>query len=113
MSKTVEIQIEKSRSLIEGLRRHVREMGERGVSSDEINEMDQAIKMLGVPLFQPLFSLLMNSSNGSSAEQHVSRDTDVTSIVKIKNFLIFFASFIFVAKIGRRSILPKSIQRAA
>ena len=40
MSKTVEIQIEKSRGLIEGLRRHVREMGERGVSSDEINEMD-------------------------------------------------------------------------
>jgi hypothetical protein len=67
----------------------------------------------GVPLCQPLFSLLMNSSNGSSAEQHVSRDTDVTSIVKIKNFLIFFASFIFVAKIGRRSILQKSIQRAA
>ncbi len=48
MSKTVEIQIEKSRSLIEGLRRHVREMGELGVSSDEINEMEQAIKMLEV-----------------------------------------------------------------
>ena len=31
MSKTTEIQIEKSRNLIEGLRRHVREMGERGV----------------------------------------------------------------------------------
>ena len=29
MSKTVEIQIEKSRNLVEGLRRHVKEMGER------------------------------------------------------------------------------------
>ena len=28
MSKTVEIQIEKSRGLVEGLRRHVKEMGE-------------------------------------------------------------------------------------
>ena len=57
MSKTVEIQIEKSRSLVEGLRRHVREMGERlrvgdgtsgmrGVSNDEINAMEQAIKEL-------------------------------------------------------------------
>jgi len=43
MSKTVEIQIEKSRNLIEGLRRHVREMGERGVTSNEINDMEQAI----------------------------------------------------------------------
>ena len=37
MSKTTEIQIEKSRNLIEGLRRHVREMGERGVSEDSGN----------------------------------------------------------------------------
>ena len=41
MSKTTEIQIEKSRNLIEGLRRHVREMGERGVSNNEINEMEK------------------------------------------------------------------------
>ena len=46
MSKTTEIQIEKSRNLIEGLRRHVREMGERGVSSDEINEMEKTVEML-------------------------------------------------------------------
>ena len=38
MSKTTEIQIEKSRNLIEGLRRHVREMGERGVSVDRLRE---------------------------------------------------------------------------
>ena len=46
MSKTVEIQIEKSRSLVEGLRRHVKEMGERGVSNKEIDEMEQAVKEL-------------------------------------------------------------------
>ena len=46
MSKTVEIQIEKSRSLVEGLRRHVREMGERGISNTEINEMEKTVAML-------------------------------------------------------------------
>ena len=46
MSKTVEIQIEKSRGLVEGLRRHVKEMGERGVTNGEINAMDKAIKEL-------------------------------------------------------------------
>ena len=46
MSKTVEIQIEKSRNLVEGLRRHVKEMGEHGVTNDEINAMKQAVKQL-------------------------------------------------------------------
>ena len=46
MSKTVEIQIEKSRGLVEGLRRHVKEMGERGVSNKEIDEMEQSVKEL-------------------------------------------------------------------
>ena len=46
MSKTTEIQIEKSRNLIEGLRRHVREMGERGISNNEINEMEKTVAML-------------------------------------------------------------------
>ena len=46
MSKTVEIQIEKSRGPVEGLRRHVNEMGERGVSNKEIDEMEQAVKEL-------------------------------------------------------------------
>ena len=46
MSKTTEIQIEKSRNLIEGLRRHVKEMGERSVSSAEINEMEKTVEML-------------------------------------------------------------------
>ena len=46
MSKTTEIQIEKSRNLIEGLRRHVREMGERGISNNKINEMEKTVAML-------------------------------------------------------------------
>ena len=46
MSKTTEIQIEKSRNLIEGLRRHVREMGESGISNNEINEMEKTVAML-------------------------------------------------------------------
>ena len=46
MSKTTEIQIEKSRNLIEGLRRHVKEMGERGISNTEINQMENTVEML-------------------------------------------------------------------
>ena len=46
MSKTTEVQIEKSRNLIEGLRRHVREMGERSISNTEINEMEKTVAML-------------------------------------------------------------------
>lgn len=46
MAKTTEIQIEKSRNLIEGLRRHVREMGERGTSIQEISEMENAVSQL-------------------------------------------------------------------
>ena len=46
MSKTTEIQIEKSRNLTEGLRRHVREMGERGVSNNEIDQMEKTVTML-------------------------------------------------------------------
>ena len=46
MSKTTEIQIEKSRNLIEGLRRHVKEMGERAISTSKINEMESVISQL-------------------------------------------------------------------
>ena len=46
MSKTIEIQIEKSRSLIEGMRRHVKEQGERGFSEGEISAMEQELKQL-------------------------------------------------------------------
>jgi len=45
MSKTVEIQIEKSRNLVEGLRKHLKGNGE-GVTSAEITIMEQAVKEL-------------------------------------------------------------------
>ena len=46
MSKTVELQIEKGRNLVEGLRKHVREMGERGFSNSEIDKMEQSLNQL-------------------------------------------------------------------
>ena len=46
MSKTIETQIEKSRNLIEGLRRHVKEQGEHGITNGEINEMEQTLRQL-------------------------------------------------------------------
>lgn len=45
MSKTVELQIEKSRQLVEGLRKHLNGMG-GGITSDEINSMEQSLKDL-------------------------------------------------------------------
>ena len=46
MSKTVELQIEKGRNLVEGLRRHVKEMGERGITNAEIDQMEQSLDKL-------------------------------------------------------------------
>ena len=46
MSKTIEQQIEKSRNLIEGLRKHVKEMGERSFNNSEIDQMEQSLKEL-------------------------------------------------------------------
>ncbi len=46
MSKTVELQIEKGQNLVEGLRKHVKEMGERGISNAEIDQMEQLLKEL-------------------------------------------------------------------
>ena len=48
MSKTVELQIEKGCNLVEGLRKHVKEMGERGISNCEIDQMEQTLKELTV-----------------------------------------------------------------
>ena len=45
MSKTVELQIEKSRNLMEGLRKHLTGIG-GGVTNDEINIMEQSLKEL-------------------------------------------------------------------
>ena len=46
MSKTIEVQIEKSRNLIAGLRKHVSERGEQGVTGQEIDQMEQCLKQL-------------------------------------------------------------------
>lgn len=56
MSKTVELQIEKSQNLVTGLRKHVKEMGEKaqaagmpglkGITTAEIDQMEQALKEL-------------------------------------------------------------------
>ncbi len=45
MSKTVEIQIEKSRNLVEGLRKHLKGIG-GGVTNEEISAMEQDISEL-------------------------------------------------------------------
>jgi len=45
MSKTVELQIEKSRHLVEGLRKHLKGIG-GGVTNDEIGQMEQALMEL-------------------------------------------------------------------
>ena len=45
MSKTVEIQIEKSRNLVEGLRKHLKGIG-GGVTNEEINAMEKAVSEL-------------------------------------------------------------------
>ncbi len=46
MSKTVEIQVEKSRNLIAGLRKHISERGEQGVSNQQIHDMEVVLKQL-------------------------------------------------------------------
>ena len=45
MSKIVEQQIEKSRNLVEGLRKHLGGIG-GGVTNDEIGQIEQALKEL-------------------------------------------------------------------
>lgn len=45
MTKTVEMQIEKSRGLIKGLRKHLNETG-RGATSQELDSMEQTIDAL-------------------------------------------------------------------
>ncbi|MCR5181029.1 MAG: hypothetical protein K6C30_07420 [Bacteroidaceae bacterium] len=46
MSKTIETQIEKSRGLIAGLRKHVSQRGELGVTTAEINKMEALLNQL-------------------------------------------------------------------
>lgn len=46
MSKTIDLQVEKSRSLIEGYRSHLSELQGRGVSADQLDRMEQNIQRL-------------------------------------------------------------------
>lgn len=46
MTKTIELLIEKSKMLVNGLHRHVREMGERGVSNAEIDQLARSLEVL-------------------------------------------------------------------
>jgi len=46
MSKTVDIQIEKSQNLIQGLRKHVKENGEKDFTVTEINALEESLKKL-------------------------------------------------------------------
>ena len=42
----MQVPLEKGRNLVEGLRKHVREMGERGFSNSEIDKMEQSLNQL-------------------------------------------------------------------
>jgi len=46
MSKTVELQIEKNKDLIEGLRKHLNGGLGGGVTNEEINDMEQRLNQL-------------------------------------------------------------------
>ena len=46
MSKTIDLQVEKSRSLIEGYRSHLSELQGRGASADQLDRMEQNIQRL-------------------------------------------------------------------
>lgn len=46
MTKTIEIQLEKGRSFVKGLKRHIREMGERGVTNKEVEVFENDLATL-------------------------------------------------------------------
>lgn len=46
MSKTVEIQLEKSRMFVKGMKRHISEMGERGVTNQEVAKFENDLVTL-------------------------------------------------------------------
>lgn len=46
MSKTIETQINKSQTLIEGLRRNINELSSRGISETDITNMDSELNLL-------------------------------------------------------------------
>jgi len=46
MSKTIELQIEKSRGLIQGLRKHLKEQGEQGFTAAQVDQMERELDEL-------------------------------------------------------------------
>lgn len=46
MTKTIKLLIEKSRMLINGLHRHISEMGERGVTNAETEQLERTLVLL-------------------------------------------------------------------
>ena len=46
MAKTIEILLEKSRMFVEGMKRHISETGERGVSNAEVEKLEKDMASL-------------------------------------------------------------------
>ena len=46
MAKTREIQLEKSRTFVKGVKRHITEMGERGVTNEEVAKFENNLSTL-------------------------------------------------------------------
>lgn len=46
MTKTIEIQLQKSRMLIQGIKRHINEMGECGVTNDMVAKFEKDLAIL-------------------------------------------------------------------
>jgi len=46
MSKTIDLQVEKSRSLIEGYRKNMNELQARGVTAAQLDKMEEDLKKL-------------------------------------------------------------------
>lgn len=46
MAKTIEIQLEKSRTFVKGVKRHISEIGERGVTNEEVAKFENNLSTL-------------------------------------------------------------------
>lgn len=46
MAKTIEIQLEKSRTFVKGVKRHISERGERGVTNEEVVKFENNLSTL-------------------------------------------------------------------
>ena len=46
MTKTIDIQLEKSRMFVKGMRRHISEKGERGITNEEVRKFENDLATL-------------------------------------------------------------------